>query len=151
MEAPTIKLSENQWGSTGNYQVGKNCRSDPFKQKHLYPDSCQGQPASRARAGKAGEEPRLAATAGRAGPRPRGSEPGRSAGPTTPRDKGAAGTREARAPRAAMGTRLPEANEFYSPDPRKEPRPDSPRCSGGRSPHPIAALSRAQGTRGPTL
>lgn len=113
----------------------------------LHPDSCQGKPAPRAQAGEAGEEPLRAprpragwaAPAGVRAPAPRRS--GTKDGPT----------RAGHAPRSATGTRLPEANEVYSLDPIKEPLRDCPRCSGGRSPHPSGAPSRAQETRDPTL
>lgn len=80
-------------------------------------------PASR----HSGEEPLLKAIAGRVGLNPRGSERSSSAGPTALADKERRGTRPE--PRPA-----PDSIKRINPTtlhPIKEPRPDSPRCSGG--------------------
>lgn len=133
-------------GFDGKLTSRKELQIRPFQTKTLVPRQLPG-PARLPRTSwrsRGGASPGL----GRARGGPSGA---RAPAPRRSGTKGRPDTRGARAPRAATGTRLPEANEFYSPDPMKEPRPDSSRCSGGRSPHSIGALSRAQVTQGPAL
>lgn len=53
--------------------------------------------------------------------------------------------------RRSVGTTLPKAIWFYNLYAIKMPRPDSPRCSYGRQPHPSCVLFRTQLTRSPAL
>lgn len=83
-------------------------------------------------AGGAGEGPSLADRAGGpSGPSRAGLDLERR--PPRSRTKGG-GTR---AP-SRHGHRLRKANPFYNLNSTEEPRPDSPRCSDGRQPHPRA-------------
>lgn len=120
----------------------ENCISDPSKQKLLHPDSC----GSKSRQSRGG-----AFAHGNTEGRGRGGRSGTGRRPHCPPRQRAAGharrTRPGPPPAPDSLKRIP----FYNLNTTKEPRPDSPRCSGGPSPHPSGALFRVLVTRSPIL